>query len=209
MPLEKIVLETERAWALWRITEDEDTLSAQLETIESPPSTITNMGKRLEWIAGRLLVKEVSKRMELPFQGIVKDEYGKPYPSGYPYHLSLSHSFPYVATIFDKRGPVGIDLEQPKDKLLRVAHRIHSVTELQDAGTDIVKHCVYWCAKETLIKIHGKKDLVFAENMHIEPFELREEGDIRGRIIVPEGVTIIPLRYMVFGSFVIVFNLHS
>ncbi|MEP6736467.1 MAG: hypothetical protein ABJA70_13160, partial [Chryseolinea sp.] len=130
MPLEKIVLEAERAWALWRIAEDEDALSALLDSIESPPASITNSNKRLEWIAGRVLVKEVFNRMQIPFQGIIKDEYGKPYPAGYAYHLSLSHSYPYVAAIFDKRASVGIDLEQPKDKLLRVAQRIHSATEL-------------------------------------------------------------------------------
>ncbi len=206
MPLEKIVSETNRAWALWRITEDEQVLSQSLQGIEPIADTITNKNKRLEWLAGRVLVKDLFNSMGLSFQGITKDQYGKPSPRGYDYHLSLSHSFPFVATLVDKSGPVGIDLEQPKDKLLRIAHRILNSQEQNDAGDDIVKHCVYWCAKEALIKIHGKKDLVLASNLRVDPFELKPEGDINGRILLSNLDSLIPLYYKVFPSFVMVFN---
>ncbi|MBA4055621.1 MAG: hypothetical protein C0490_12980, partial [Marivirga sp.] len=102
MPLEKIVLEADRAWALWRITEDEASLADRVSPLERVSDTISNPNKRLEWLAGRVLVKEVFKALSMSFHGITKDEYGKPFPRGYDYHLSLSHSFPFVAAIIDK-----------------------------------------------------------------------------------------------------------
>jgi len=209
MPLEKIVLESRRAWALWRITEDEAFLAARISPFEHISESISNSNKRLEWLAGRVLVKEVLASMALNFQGITKDQYGKPFPKGHDHHLSLSHSYPYVATLIDQMESVGIDLEQPKEKLLRIAPRIFHPEELLDAGTDITKHCIYWCAKEALVKVHGQKNLVFAENLIIDPFPLENEGDIRGRIIVTDVERIIPLHYIVYPNFVVVFNQRS
>jgi len=206
MPLEKIVSAPDRTWALWRITEDEGSLIDAIRMWELLSDSITNPNKRLEWLAGRLLVKEILHSMGLRFQGITKDQYGKPFPKGYDFHLSLSHSYPYVAALVDRFESVGIDLEQPKEKLLRIAPRIFSPVELNDAGDNITKHCVYWCAKETLVKVHGQKNLVFAENLIIEPFPLRNEGDIRGRIIVGDTERVLPLHYIVYPNFVVVFN---
>ena len=205
MPLEKLVVELGRTWALWRIEEEEDTL-AEMVPLEKISDTITSPQKRLEWIAGRVLVKEVMEAMDLNFQGILKDEFGKPFPEGYDYQLSLSHSFPFVAVLLDKYESVGIDLEQPKEKRLRIAPRIHSEDEQKDAGTDIIKHCIYWCAKESLIKIYGKKDLIFSENMKILPFQRQMEGEIIGKIIIKEVERVIPLYYQVTSEFVLVFN---
>jgi len=206
MPLEKIVSDSERAWALWRINENETSLMAELDGIEEISSSITNPAKRLEWLAGRLLVSKIFSSMSLRFHGLTKDLHGKPYPIGYNHQVSLSHSFPYVAALVDRLGPAGIDLEQPKEKLFRIAPRVLHPLELADAADDLKKHCVYWCAKEALIKIHGQKNLTLAENLRIDPFHLAGEGDVRGRIIVSERETIIPLHYFVYPNFVMVLN---
>jgi 4'-phosphopantetheinyl transferase len=208
MPLEKIVLDHDRAWALWQIREDETTLAEQLPT-EIVPSSITNVQKRCEWLTGRILVKEMMQSLGLTYQGITKDAYGKPFPAGYPHQLSLSHSYPYVAALIDKVESAGIDLEQPKKKLLRIAPRVLHETELKDAGDDLMKHCIYWCSKEVLVKVHGKKDLTFAENILINPFSRQSEGDITGRIIADNSVRIVPLYYRLYPNFVLVFNKRS
>ncbi len=209
MPLERLVHEGSRTWALWNITEDEPELATMLADGHSIPATIHNPQKRLEWYAGRLVTQRLLERRGLPFKGITKDEHGKPSPSGYPFHLSLSHSYPFVAAVLDEHFPVGVDLEQPKSKLLRVAPRVLAPDELADAGSLITKHCVYWCAKESLIKIHGKKDLILAENIHIEAFELDQSGHIIGRIIVNQQETMVPLYYRVFPDFVLVFSIQG
>jgi 4'-phosphopantetheinyl transferase len=123
-----------------------------------------------------------------------------------PYQLSLSHSYPYVGALIDKNKSVGIDVEQIKSKLLKIAPRVLHPTELKDAGDNEIKHCIYWCAKEALVKIYGKKDLVFAENLIIKPFTLQNQGNISGRIIVNSTETTIPLYYEVHNGFTVVLN---
>lgn len=206
MGLEKLIIEHDTAWALWRIDEEEQATQNRMLPDEEVPLTITNPKKRLEWLVGRLLTKEVMLALNLPYRGIIKDAFGKPFPKECNYHLSLSHSFPYVAVRMDKFSSVGIDLEQPKEKLLRIAPRVLHSEEIKDAGSDITKHCIYWCAKETLIKVYGKKDLTLATNLFIEPFNMELEGDITGKIIIGASERIIPLQYIVNPNFVMVLS---
>jgi phosphopantetheinyl transferase len=202
MPLDHIDASAERIWGFWKITEDEQVLASAVpaEKIQG----IANPNKRLEFLAGRVLIKSLLKHWNLPYHGMTKDVYGKPFLSHSSLNISLTHSFPYVAAILHRNKNVGIDLEQPKNKLLTIAPRVLSEHELNDAGTDIVKHCVYWCAKETLIKIHGEKDLILAKQLLITPFLLRKKGHIIGRIIANNSETAIPLHYIVYDNFVVV-----
>src|SRR5690606_26313429 len=101
---------------------------------------------------------------------------------------------------------VGIDLEQPTPKLLKIASRIHAGEELQDAGTDPEKHCIYWCAKEVMVKVYGKKDLIFSENLRILPFLKEKKGEITGRVVVHDISMVVPMYYELSGDFVVVLN---
>jgi phosphopantetheinyl transferase len=199
-------MEKSFAWSFMKITEDEQALLQRIPYRENIPTYLSNNNKRLEFISARVLLHDLLKTWNLDYKGLTKDEYGKPYLIGHDFQISLSHSFPYVAAVIDKKRNVGIDLEQPKPKLLKIASRVLASDELEDAGTDVVKHCVYWCAKESLIKIHGKKDLTFAENLIIDPFSLENEGELIGRIIVNKYETTIPLQYFVHESFVVVLS---
>jgi 4'-phosphopantetheinyl transferase len=194
------------AWGIWKIVEDEHVLAARIAPFEMAPLHIHNPKKRLEYLAGRVLLKELLNGLGHDFFGLHKDEFGKPFLNRYPFQISLSHSYPYVAAIIDREKSVGIDLEQPKEKLLRIGPRVLHPDELADAATDIEKHCIYWCAKEALIKVHGKKDLVFSENMKISPFSKEKHGKIIGSIIVDKQETAIPLQYFVHEQFVVVLN---
>src|SRR5688572_3372738 len=117
MPLEKLEYQAqERAWGIWKIAEDEQFLLDQVKDYESISATITHPEKRLEFIAGRVLARKLLEALGKPFEGVTKDVFGKPFFKENTYHLSLSHSFPYVAALTDLRQPVGIDLEQIKKK---------------------------------------------------------------------------------------------
>lgn len=203
MPVERIFSSSESVWGLWRIHEDETTLAAEVPMDRISP-TLTNPQKRLEFLAGRALIKSLLSEWEMTYPGLRKDSFGKPFLAAYDIQISLSHSYPYVAAVLHRNKNVGIDLEQPKTKLLRIAPRVLSGTELTDAGDDIVKHCIYWCAKEALIKIYGKKDLIISKNLLIQPFTLQTEGQLVGRILAGNTETAIPLAYIVARNFVVV-----
>ena len=207
MPLEKLEFQAkERAWGIWKIDEDEQSLLDQVKDYESISEAITHPQKRLEFIAGRVLARNLLEALGKPFQGVTKDVFGKPFFKENTFQLSLSHSFPYVAALTDIGKSVGIDLEQIKSKLLKIGPRVLHPSELYDAWNDETKHCVYWCAKEAMVKIYGKKDLLFSEHLLVNPFKLEKEGSLSGKIIAGETETAIPLQYFVYDNFVVVFN---
>lgn len=206
MPLQKIEDNLGNPWALWKIEESEEVLEKGSLPHEKIPRAINHPHKRLEWYAARALVKSLMHHVGLTFQGIVKNEYGKPFPANSSWNLSLSHSYPYVAAYLHATASVGIDIQHPRDSLARIAPRILNPSELADSGTGIAKLCVFWCAKEVLVKVHGKKDLVFAENLEISPFSLDSQGSLSGNIIVNGIKTTVPLYYEIHPEFTLVLN---
>ena len=203
MPLIKIQRTgNQSAWALWFISENEEELISIIK--ERPESTIIHSTKRLEWLAGRTLLQQLTEHLGLEYYGTIKDEFGKPFLKDHLHHISLSHSFPYVAAQIDVHHEIGIDLEQPKAKLLTIAHRILAPSELTDAGTDVVKHCVYWCAKETMYKAYGKKGLSFLDQLRVEPFTLKNTGDIYGKISANGNSRQLAMNYLIQPDYVLV-----
>jgi 4'-phosphopantetheinyl transferase len=208
MPLLKIEnTGKESGMATWLIEESEQELA--FYAFEQCPDEIINPQKRLEWLAGRVLIKTLTEQNGLAYGGIHKDEFGKPFLRDLSHHIALSHSFPHVAAQLDERQSVGIDLEQPKEKLLAIAPRILSPTELKDAAADIVKHCIYWCAKEAMYKIYGKKGLHFSHQLNIEPFERNVAGFLKGTITVNEQKQNVDLVYQTEPHFVLVYTKNS
>lgn len=204
MPLTYLQADNQEQWALWHIEEVEEDF-AQLVN-EEVPTEIINAQKRLEWLAARALIKTLSENAGLDFQGIRKDEFGKPSLVGQDVFISLSHSHPYVAAQISAKHSVGIDVEQPKEKLLKVGPRVLSQIELANAGADIVKHCIYWCAKETLYKIYGKGGLHFNTQLNIEPFVKESAGILIGTISTNSEKQTVTLGYEVHSDFVVVFT---
>ncbi|MCE2893436.1 MAG: 4'-phosphopantetheinyl transferase superfamily protein [Flammeovirgaceae bacterium] len=205
MPLYKLKKTgTESAWGIWKVEESAEELA--FNAFEEAPEGIIHLTKRLEWLASRVLIRTLLEQNDLSYSGIHKDEFGKPFLRELPHHISLSHAYPFVAAQLDKNKPVGIDIEQPTEKLLRIAPRVLSIEELENAGSDIRKHCVYWCAKEALYKVHGKRGLHFASQLLVDPFILEEMGHLKGMINMQEVKLNVALCYEIEPEFVVVYT---
>ncbi len=196
---------TNSVWGLWHISEEEQELE-QLAG-ETCPTDVIVPQKRKEFLAGRSLVRHLVTSFGRQYTGITKNAYGKPLLVGLTTEVSLSHSTPYVAAQLHNSKSVGIDVEQPKEKLLRVASRVLSPEERLDAQDNIVKHCVYWCAKEAMYKIHGERGLHFSTQLNIDPFVLSDQGVLRGRITSKSSTSQVELAYLVAKTFTLVYTL--
>ncbi len=184
---------------LWKIEEDAvfflqylDIKEADLETC----SKATHPIKQLEWLASRTCVKYIVELLEHNYQGIEKDEHNNPYLPEIQGFVSLSHTSGYATAIVSLEEEVGIDIERISDKLNRVAHKFLSEPERLHAGNDLLKMCIYWCAKESLYKWYGKKNLSFKDNIFIEPFE-GNPTMVKGEIFI-DGILKTEHRLSVF-----------
>jgi 4'-phosphopantetheinyl transferase len=174
-------VDADTEFALWRIEEEADTLYKQLQLNEQEKAYVEQLanGKRhLHWLATRVLLRTMLDTSE--YIDCKIDSHGKPYLVNLPYHISLSHSFDYAAVMISKSRPVGIDIEQIKQKVERIAPKFLTPAERATISIDNkIEHLyVCWCAKEAVYKCYGQKEVSFLDNIALLPFNFATEGSL-------------------------------
>lgn len=172
-------------FAIWKIEEQADELYSQLRLDEQEQAHYESLkvGKRnLHWLGTRVLLRKMLQTDE--YIDCKVDAHGKPYLVNLPYHISLSHSFDYAAVMIGKK-PVGIDIELVKQKVERIAHKFMREEELAFIkGPDKINQLyVCWCAKEAVYKCFGQKEVSFADNILLEPFNFEGHGWVGARLL--------------------------
>ncbi len=175
MPLQHIIYpHPHTTIGVWHLTEAETYFTPNLNKIVSGIenlNSITHPKRRTEWLAGRWLVFELASRRNMLFKGIWTDKFNKPHLVADNATISISHAAPYVVAIINTKAPCGIDVEQIRSKLAPLAPKFLNQQELILGGNDLTKLAVLWGAKEALYKLHGRKSLIFKENLAIEEFK--------------------------------------
>lgn len=205
MPLTKMELSDTGGWALWHVTEQLTDLE-KMVGIDHTNANIAEGVKKLEWLASRMLARRLAVELNIDFTQISKDQFSKPYIEHSNAQLSISHSYPFVAVQFSFVHAVGIDIEKPSVKISKVAYRVFSKSELLDAGDNLEKNCVYWCAKEALYKIYGKRGLSYADNLLVEPFEIQRAGELRASVSTAQLKLAVILNYHILSDIVVVYT---
>jgi 4'-phosphopantetheinyl transferase len=174
-------IDEDTEFALWRIEEQAEDLYNQLQLNAEEKAFVENIsnGKRhLHWLGTRVLLRKMLRTDE--YIDCQVDEHGKPYLVSLPYHISLSHSFDYAAVMISRKNPVGIDIEQVKQKVERIATRFLSPGELSfiDPQHKIPQLYACWCAKEAVYKCYGQKEVSFMDDILVKPFTFAPQGQV-------------------------------
>ncbi len=178
-------IDDDTEFALWKIEEEADDLykQLQLDTEEKTYVEKLSHSKRyLHWLGTRVLLRKMLSTDE--YIDCKVDVHGKPYLVNLPYHISLSHSFDYAAVMISKTHKVGIDIEQIKEKVERIAGKFMRPEEMLFIGDNKkIEHLyVCWCAKEAVYKCNGQKEVSFADNIGLEPFQFEHHGILNANL---------------------------
>jgi 4'-phosphopantetheinyl transferase len=117
---------------------------------------------------------------------IIRGENGKPSLVGYPdFYFNISHSGEYVVMAYGN-VPVGVDVEQLRDKETRVAKRCFTEEEfLYISHTDDKcgeRFFEIWTMKESYLKLTGQGISVPLNSFYVNPEELSAyEKDENGK----------------------------
>jgi phosphopantetheinyl transferase len=168
-------IDEDSAYAVWNI--QETFLELPYLSPEPFPAEL-NPVRQAEWIVGRILVKSLCEKFQIPYNGIGKHENGKPFLIDNKVHISISHSFPIAAAMIHLKKPCGIDMERPRDKHEYVKMKYLHESEMKYKD-DLQKLCTIWCAKEVIYKIFGRKFLSLKDEIKVS-FESDEimKGEI-------------------------------
>ncbi len=181
--------------AVWQITEDEEFFIDQVPLQRE----ITHPHKRLQHLAGRLLLKKMFP--DFPYELIRIADTRKPFLPDEQYHFSISHAGDAAAAIISKDHRVGIDVEWRAAKVMKVLHKFLGADELAllKGMQPHQSETLFWSVKETLFKWHGDGALDFREHMHILDYKPGQSGIIPCRFSAEPALEL-DVHYRIFGD---------
>lgn len=187
---------------LWSLTESETELRSSLGSTYNfhDLEAISHPQKIREWLASRMLLRKLVEEFGIIYEGTHKDEHGKAFLINNDSHISLTHTADYVAAVINLHSAVGIDMEKKSDKLLRTANKYLSEGEYSVADNEIHRLCMYWCAKEALYKLYGKKKISFKQAIYIETFA-NDDREITGILRDDEKIITSRIKILWFGEY--------
>ncbi|MEE0340090.1 MAG: 4'-phosphopantetheinyl transferase superfamily protein [Bacteroidales bacterium] len=191
---------------VWKITESE----AELRTMTSIPSDeleeisyIKNESLRKQRLAVRALLDTMFEEKVY----LSHHDNGKPYIENNAINISITHTDQYVAVILNDEDEVGIDCESLNRDFSAVEKKALSDEEIGDLEDEQKNEqlAIYWCAKEAIFKLTSQYDVDFAEQIQIDGFRYRNEGELSATFTDKDGYEQeLNLYYFTFDRHVLV-----
>ncbi|MCQ2182323.1 MAG: 4'-phosphopantetheinyl transferase superfamily protein [Bacteroidales bacterium] len=191
---------------VWHVSETE----AELRALTSIPSDeleeisyIKSESLRKQKLAVRaLLDKMFEEKVYLSHH-----DNGKPYIENCATNISITHTDKYVAILLNDTDEVGIDCESLDRDFSAVEKKALSDEEIDDLDDDKRNEqlAIYWCAKEAVFKKMSQHNVDFAEQIEIENFRPRGEGELDAIFTEKDGFEEeLHLQYITFDRHVLV-----
>ena len=213
MPLYlKKELEDKTRIGVWQVTETEEELKA-LSSIPSDEleeiSFIRSESLRRQKLAVRALLDEMFEDKVY----LSHHDNGKPYIENCVTNISITHTEKYVAVILNDNEDVGIDIESLSRDFSSVEKKALSEDEIDDLEDDEKRNgqlAIYWCAKEAIYKMLGQYDVNFAEQIEVEKFRPKKDGELEATFEDEDGYEEeFDLEYIIFDNHVLVWVVNS
>ena len=198
-------LDNEAEIGVWQITETEE----ELKELSSTPSDemeeisfIRSESLRKQRLAVRALLGTLfDDKVYLSHH-----DNGKPYLENNPINISITHTEKYVAVILHEEENVGIDIESLDRDFSAVEKKALSEDEIDDLEDEKRNEqlAIYWCAKEAIFKLLSRYNVDFAEQIEIERFRPRGEGELEATFVAKNEEEEFDLEYITFDRHVLV-----
>jgi 4'-phosphopantetheinyl transferase len=192
---------------VWKIEEDINTLMEMIvmdNDDKKKYKAFTSTSRRLEFLSVRALLAELLDKDAR----IVYNKNNKPFLKDGSRFISITHSHKLTAIICSVDERVGIDLEYMSSNIGAFAFKFLNRKEKITRNQDLKKYHLYihWCAKESLYKICDKEGISIRNNITVEPFEVKESGEITGRVHTTKINESFELFYSRYDNYAIVWT---
>lgn len=192
---------------VWKIEEDLETL---LNMVIFDPGEkkkykgFRSNSRKLEFLSVRALLSELLGKDAR----IVYNKNNKPFLKNGSHFISITHSQRLTAILLSTNEQVGIDLEYMSQNIAAFAFKFLNRKEKITKDVNLRKYHLYihWCAKEALYKICDKEGISIRNNITIEPFELKDSGEIRGKVHTEKIRESFELFYSRYDNYAIVWT---
>jgi phosphopantetheinyl transferase len=147
--------------------------------------SIENPIKKLESVAVRYCLHQLSPEFDSLI--LVQNDRNRPFFEDSDWHISLTHSYPYVAAACSRKKRIGIDVEKRGRNIEKIAPRFLCAAELAKWKDTSNLLTLAWSAKESIYKAVGKPGLSFQKEIEISNFE---QNPCKARIATEEEISI-------------------
>ena len=127
---------------------------------------VTNEKRKAEW----MFIREIICKTMPHAEDIVYDQHRKPSFKNSNNFLSISHSNERIAVAINEANATGIDLQYITPKILGIKSKFLNEREQSKITDDSIELTCYWCIKEALFKIYGKKNAFLKENFEVQNY---------------------------------------
>ena len=163
-------------WALWRIDEtSEQLLQTYCETHGPLPEALA---QKKDQVLAQSLAARLALAACTDISALNTGSNGQPcVPAGF---VSLSHTTKYGLAAFHPEFPVGIDLEEARPQILRIADKFSTSEERSRFTKENLEAglLILWTCKEAVFKAYGKGDVDFKEHIQVTPFDPADQGQL-------------------------------
>lgn len=192
---------------VWKIEEDIKTLLDLVELDNGDKKKyriFASTSRKLEFLSVRALLAELLGKDAR----IVYNKNNKPFLKDGSRFISISHSHKLTAILLSTNEKVGIDLEYMSSNINRIAFKFINKKESLTTDPEKRKYHLYlhWCAKEALYKICDKEGISIKNNITIGAFEVKDSGEIKGKVHTEKINESFDLFYTRYGNYSIVWT---
>lgn len=199
---------------IWKIEETEEFFRGNVPVHRD----VTHPHKRLQHLAGRFLLQFLYP--DFPYELIEIADTNKPFLPAEQYHFSISHCGDYAAAIVSRSSRVGVDVEIPEVKVLKILHKfltdkeqeifnaqrsmfnsqIEETTNHQPPTSNLQLPTLAWSSKEAVFKWYGDGNVDFKEHiLLLENYQAKNTIQCR---FIKTG-SLLYIHYRVFDSLVL------
>lgn len=192
---------------VWKIEEDLSTLEGMVVLDQEDKKKykgFSSTSRKLEFLSVRALLAELLGKDAR----IVYNKNNKPFLRDGSRFISISHSNKLTAILCSTNEKVGIDLEFMSSNIGAISFKFINRREKITREAEKRKYHLYlhWCAKEALYKICDKEGISLKRNITIDPFEVKESGEIKGKVHTKKINDSFDLFYTRYNDYAIVWT---
>ena len=157
----------------------------------------TSTHRKKEFLVTRWLLQQTNSGSTISYSDVGAPiiDYG---------NISISHTRGVVGIAQNMNFIVGLDLEYPSDRIIKIAHKFISQDEADTfEHTDRITLTKFWCAKETLYKLAGIPGLDFKNQLKVN---LVNSESLIGQILHQDKIYTTQLTCTMLDEMILVTN---
>jgi 4'-phosphopantetheinyl transferase len=173
MPLYKTIQTEDYLVLVWKITESYNDLFRDVALKDFCLHRLESMNSDIHQ-RGFLSVRKLLETAGYTDFDLFYEKNGKPHLKDGK-HISITHSFDFSSIIISNK-PTGIDLEQQREKIIRIARKFtdfdNDFFDKSNIEQTTKQLTAIWGIKEAIYKFHSQKGLSLKQHINVLPFDI-------------------------------------